>query len=252
MATIVIGDIHGNAAALTRLLRSIEVSNVDTIVFLGDYIDRGRDARGCIEAILTLRESSPAQVVCLQGNHEEWFLRTLTDYSRHSWLLGMEAFDTIQSYSPEAASALRSACRSAGPSLYLGTCELPYQAFFDAMPDSHRTFFLELAFAHESVDCLCAHAGLDPTIPELSAQPAAALIWGHLGFPSEYAGVLPVVYGHWNRSVLGAHGWPTPYVVGNTICVDTSEYGVVTAIRMPDRSVFQSSEHDTRVSQMSL
>lgn len=139
MATIVIGDIHGNIAALARLLRSIEVSSGDTIVFLGDYIDRGRDARGCIEAILALRESSPAQVVCLQGNHEEWLLRTLTDYSRH-----------------------------------------------------------------------------------------------------------------WNRAVLEANGWPTPYVVGNTICVDTSEYGIVTAIRMPDRSVFQSSERDTRVSQVSL
>ena len=252
MATVAIGDIHGNAAALTRLLRSIDAASGDTIVFLGDYIDRGRDSRACIDAILALRESSAAQVVCLLGNHEEWFLRTMRDYSRHSWLLGMEAFDTIRSYSPEAAAELRAACANAGMSLYLGACELPYQAFFDAMPESHRTFFQELALAHGTVDCLCAHAGLDPAIPELSAQPAAALIWGHPGFPSEYAGAVPVVYGHWNRGVPGADGWPSPYVFKNTICVDTSKYGVVTAVRMPDGSVFQSSEEETRVSRVSL
>ena len=48
MATIAIGDIHGNLPALTDVLAKIrrQVSGQDTVVFLGDYIDRGPDTEG--------------------------------------------------------------------------------------------------------------------------------------------------------------------------------------------------------------
>ena len=48
MSTIAIGDVHGNLAALDDLLNRItmEVSADDTVVFLGDYIDRGPDSKG--------------------------------------------------------------------------------------------------------------------------------------------------------------------------------------------------------------
>jgi len=43
MATIAIGDIHGNLAALQDLLGQLqhEADRGDAVVFLGDYIDRG-------------------------------------------------------------------------------------------------------------------------------------------------------------------------------------------------------------------
>ena len=57
MATFIVGDIHGNATALGTLLVSIEkeLREEDAIVFLGDYIDRGPNSRGCVEQILRLR-----------------------------------------------------------------------------------------------------------------------------------------------------------------------------------------------------
>ena len=132
MATIAVGDIHGNLPALTDILEQIrgESGQRDTIVFLGDYIDRGPDAKGCVDAILEFQRQVAAQVVCLMGNHEEWLLRTLHDSSRHSWLLGMEAFNTIRSYSPGAEQILREAATQAGAQLYLGGCALPYETFF--------------------------------------------------------------------------------------------------------------------------
>jgi hypothetical protein len=131
MSTIAIGDIHGNLEALTDLLDQIrgEVRRSDTIVFLGDYMDRGPDSKGCVDAILRLQRESEAEIVCLLGNHEEWFLRTLHDHSHHSWLLGMEAFDTIRSYSIAAATTLREAVSNAGLDLFLGRCRLPYEVF---------------------------------------------------------------------------------------------------------------------------
>ena len=94
MATIAIGDIHGNAKALQDLLGQLaaELTAADTVVFLGDYIDRGPDSRGCIERILQFRAGTVAKVVTLAGNHEDWLLRSLSDPTRHSWILGMDAF----------------------------------------------------------------------------------------------------------------------------------------------------------------
>src|SRR6476660_5330 len=128
MSTIAVGDIHGNLPALNDILRQLrgEIADGDTVVFLGDYIDRGPDTKGCVDAILEFQHHVSARVVCLRGNHEEWFLRTLRDDRRHAWLLGMEAFDTIRSYSAEAAQALRAAMSEAGLSLYGSQCALPY------------------------------------------------------------------------------------------------------------------------------
>lgn len=42
---IAIGDIHGSATALKTLIEAIEPTELDTLVFLGDYINRGPDSR---------------------------------------------------------------------------------------------------------------------------------------------------------------------------------------------------------------
>jgi hypothetical protein len=76
MPTYAIGDIHGWREPLDELLAAIRsrLTREDTVVFLGDYIDRGDDSRGCIDAVLQFRDSVPARVECLIGNHEEWLL----------------------------------------------------------------------------------------------------------------------------------------------------------------------------------
>ncbi len=48
---IAIGDIHGCANALATLLKAIQPTEQDTLVFLGDFIDRGPDSRGVCPAL---------------------------------------------------------------------------------------------------------------------------------------------------------------------------------------------------------
>lgn len=210
-------------------------------MFLGDYIDRGPDAKGCVDAILGFRRETSAEVVCLRGNHEEWFLRTLSDYRRHSWLLGMEAFPTIRSYSAEAADALREAVSEAGLQLYMGRCALPYELFFECVPAPHRLFFESLLPFHRSADGICVHGGLDPLVPRFEDQRVEALTWGVSGFPDQYDGPDIVVYGHWNNAVVDSEGWPAPRFIGKTIGLDTIAHGVLTAMRLPDHRLFQST-----------
>jgi serine/threonine protein phosphatase 1 len=245
MATIAIGDVHGNLAALNDVLGQLrgEATADDTIVFLGDYIDRGAEAKGCVDAILGFQREVTAEVVCLLGNHEDWLLRTMHDYRRHSWLLGMEAFDTIRSYSVDAARVLQKAASDAGLELYMGDSPLPYKTFFDSVPADHLRFFEALRPYHLSRDCVCVHGGLDPRIPRIQDQPRRVLIWGADGFPGGYEGAEIVVYGHWNNATLNADRWPAPAITGRTIGIDTIDHGVLTAIRLPDRRVFQSARH---------
>ena len=247
MATIAIGDIHGQLKPLCDLLERVRpnIGGDDTVVFLGDYIDRGPDTRGCIDAILEFTATVPARVVCLRGNHEDWFLRTMGDYADHAWLLGMEADATMRSYSPAAAAAIRAAARVAGAEVYAGRRALPYEQFFDLLPPAHRQFFASLARWHETPECLCAHAGVDPGAGAFDPE-ARALVWGAPGFPDDYAGERPVVYGHMNNAQVDDDDWPHPRLVGRTFGLDTIAHGVLSAIRLPGPYVLQSARYERR------
>lgn len=245
MATIAVGDIHGNLPALKDLLACLrgDMGQDDAVVFLGDYIDRGPDTKGCIDAILDFQQEFANRVVCLRGNHEDWMLRTFDDHRRHSWLMGMDAFDTIRSYSPQAVEVLRQAIASAGPGIFFDPVPLPYQVFFDAMPKAHILFFQSLAPYYRGSDGICVHGGLDHNGTPLEAQPLEMLLWGRDGFPEDYDGAETVAYGHWDNTELDDQGWPRPKIIGLTIGVDTISHGVLTAVRLSDRRVFQSSRH---------
>ena len=47
-----VGDIHGKYTMLTTLLDGLPLTDADTLVFVGDYIDRGEDSRAVIDFML--------------------------------------------------------------------------------------------------------------------------------------------------------------------------------------------------------
>ena len=75
--TIAIGDIHGCSAALAALVAAIEPSKDDTVITLGDYIDRGPDSRGVLDQLIAL--AARCRLIPLLGDHEEMLLDTLRD-----------------------------------------------------------------------------------------------------------------------------------------------------------------------------
>lgn len=248
MATYAVGDIHGNSAALADLLAQVGAAATadDTIVFLGDYIDRGPDSRGCIDHLLAFQASARAEVVFLLGNHDQWLLDTMRNHRDHTWLLATDAMTTIRSYAPAAADAITAARLDAGWAVYDGACTLPYDRFFDEMPAAHRAFFEGLLPSWRTAECGCSHGGVDPLRP-WDEQAKDDFVWGGPGFPDRYAGDLLLLYGHRNNAAVDAEGWPHAVVHGRTIGLDTISHGVLTAVRAPDLRFFQSSRHrDTR------
>jgi serine/threonine protein phosphatase 1 len=71
--TYAVGDIHGCAEALDRLIDVIDRHGAGRrrhLVFLGDYVDRGPDSAGVIARLRSLEAREPGFVTCLMGNHE--------------------------------------------------------------------------------------------------------------------------------------------------------------------------------------
>ena len=70
--TIAIGDIHGCSLALAALIDAIDPQSDDTIITLGDYVDRGIDSKGVLDQLVEL--SKRCHLIPILGNHEEMML----------------------------------------------------------------------------------------------------------------------------------------------------------------------------------
>src|SRR5580698_11581825 len=75
-----VGDIHGCHGPLTRLLADIERHAAGRNwrgIFLGDYVDRGPDARAVVRDVRAL--VAGGRWSALKGNHEEMMVEALAD-----------------------------------------------------------------------------------------------------------------------------------------------------------------------------
>ena len=189
---IAVGDIHGCKTALDRLLDSIQPAANDTIVTLGDYIDRGPDSRGVIDRLIQLR--SETHYIALMGNHEEMMLNVVQhDYPHESWLR-FGGVDTLDSYD--------------------------FGGNLDFLPEEHLEFFQSLQDFFEHDRHFFAHAAYAPKIP-LDEQSADMLRWHSLDdvVPSPHLSGKVAVVGHTantNGEILD---------LGHLICIDTYCYG---------------------------
>jgi serine/threonine protein phosphatase 1 len=215
-----VGDIHGRADLLDRLLTQIEANGAGanerpTLVFAGDYIDRGRDSRAVLD-ILTSARACAFERRFLLGNHEQMLLDFLAHPASGRRWLQMGGMDTIASYGVRP------------PRPFAGDRELEDAAcaLRDAMPVSHLDFLQGLERFVEIGDCLFVHAGIDPKKP-LKAQSDRDLLWIREPFLTyERRMSHRVVHGHTPVR--------TPSVSPERIAIDTGAYatGVLTAARL--------------------
>jgi serine/threonine protein phosphatase 1 len=148
---IAIGDIHGCLAALSSLLESVQPQPDDTLVFLGDYVDRGSDSRGVMERMLQL--SASCRLVTLLGNHDELFMKVCAGAQDllANWLMfGGDA--TLRSYGDV----------------------LPEQ-----VPQEHLRFFRNCPLYYETEQYIFVHGSYHPELP-MAQQSPRLMIWGKI------------------------------------------------------------------------
>lgn len=211
--TIAIGDIHGCKDALVAVLRAISPGPDDTIVTLGDYIDRGPDSCGVLEELIGL--SQQCRLIPLLGNHEEALLDALRGRGLRRWLnLG-------------GAATLRSYGWSPGG---------PRRSVADWLPESHRSFLAGCRDYFETPGHIFVHAGYVPELP-MEEQPPLALRWRISDATSgpHRTGRVAVVGHTPQRSgeVLD---------LGFLVCIDTNcaRGGWLTALDVEKRDVWQA------------
>ncbi|MEM9185781.1 MAG: metallophosphoesterase family protein [Planctomycetota bacterium] len=166
---LAIGDVHGCPAPLETLAETVRLSADDTLVMLGDYIDRGPDSRAVIDLLIDLRER--CRLVTIMGNHEEMMLRVLRGQAPAPWWLRHGGVETLDSYG--------------------------FTGDLTCVPREHFDFIEACVDCYEAEDFFFVHANYVAD-EALDAQPAEALRWQSLGehLPAPHASGRTAVLGH--------------------------------------------------------
>ncbi|HEY9548635.1 MAG TPA: metallophosphoesterase family protein [Kiloniellaceae bacterium] len=207
-----VGDIHGRDDLLGRLheaiaqdLAAAAQARRATVVYLGDYVDRGPDSKAVLDRLLD-DPVKDAGGIFLKGNHEDAMLRFLGGETRGDAWLALGGGATARSY----GVCLRGDGPQAVPP------ELTPGELRAAIPRRHLQFLQALRLYHEAGDYLFVHAGVRPGRP-LEDQEPQDLLWIRGDFlRSRRRHGRIVVHGHAAGSEI--------VVRGNRICIDTMAY----------------------------
>lgn len=206
MRTLVFGDIHGCLTAFDHLLDMVKPTPEDTIITLGDYIDRGPDAKGVIDRLLQLDQTHT--LIPLRGNHEMMMLGARDNGDLRFWA-DCGGLPTLESYGCTIQ-------RNEWDMLL----QYPTADALERIPAAHWDFVEHrLVDYHETDTHIFVHATLDPQLP-LDDQPEFALHWNKLA-PTDraHASGKRIVCGH-TKQQSGV-----PLDLGHTLCIDTWVYG---------------------------
>ncbi len=154
-----IGDVHGCAPELERLLGAVDPTGEDRLVFLGDYVDRGVASAATVDLLCTLAESRP-RTVFLRGNHEEMFLDFIGEGGANKQaFFNNGGAQTLASYGWEGEGRPPAA-----------------EVAHALVPQRHLEFFRRLVLTHEEDGFAFVHAGVRPGVP-LARQERDDLLW---------------------------------------------------------------------------
>lgn len=244
--TFAIGDIHGDLTALHTLFdRLPALTGDDTIVFLGDYVDRGPESAGVVAFVRELAARGPAKVVALRGNHEDAWIQVIDK--------GWPEF--VMPRVNGCFECYRSFTGGPQPSDDDIPSKEEMNAMFDGsfLPKDVVKWMRDLPFFYEDEHAIYVHAGIkrmNGRFPHPSeVTPKKALLWlRDRDFFQHYEGKL-VVFGHTTTRTLpnelSSHTpedptdlWAGPACIGlDTAC---GKGGFLTAFELPARAVYES------------
>jgi serine/threonine protein phosphatase 1 len=244
--TFAIGDIHGDLEGLERVFERLpSFETGDTIVFVGDYIDRGPRSAQVIGFVRALAKKGPAKVVALRGNHEDAWLRVVD--------VGWPEFVTPPGNGCLAAMRSFTGGAVPGPEAPPRSDERGSLLTGSFFPEDVLEWMRALPFWYEDEHAIYVHAGLPRgergfVHPSKAPTPAALLWLRDEDFFRNYRGKL-VVFGHTATAYLPPElstytpedpldVWAGPCCVG--LDTGAGKGGFLTAIELPSMKVYES------------
>ena len=213
-----IGDIHGRVDLLEQLHTLIagdaeDYSGQKTVIYMGDYIDRGEDSMAVIDTLVN-KSLIGFDSVYLRGNHDQSLLDFLQFAEVGPGWLNHGGMTTLVSYGVKTAKI---------PAREEDYIELQ-EALVAQLPDQHLLFFQNTRMSHLSGSYYFVHAGIRPGV-DLEKQQNEDLLWVReefLAYRKNHEKI--IVHGH---SICDE-----PEVRSNRIGIDTGAYmsGRLTAL----------------------
>jgi serine/threonine protein phosphatase 1 len=206
---IAVGDIHGCSTAFAAIIAEIDPKHDDTIVTLGDYVDRGIDSKGVLDQLIDL--AGRCRLVPLLGNHEEMLLHARDGRSELQFWLNCGGITTLDSYGDTGRLNL--------------------------IPSTHIRF-LERCVSHFETDShIFVHANYKHDLP-LDQQDGQILRWLSL------SDAVPGPHFSGKHAVVGHTPQPEILNIGHLVCLDTgcSVGGCLTAMEMQSGQSWQVDE----------
>ncbi len=202
---------------LRALLRRVQPRSEDTLIFLGDYIDRGDDSRAVLDSLIELEQQHTC--IFLKGNHEDMFLQAYESMDRLGFNDSLVTEEML---------------------LWLNNGGITTMRDFGGgwPPDRYLAWFSKLRLFYETDTHYFVHAGLRPGVPPAESTDMER-VWIREPFlSSDYNWGKRVVFGHTVQ--LGG-----PLVQPNKIGIDTGAFatrvGRLTCLILPDgRFAFSS------------
>ncbi|MDA9996861.1 metallophosphoesterase [Candidatus Pelagibacter sp.] len=195
MNIFAIGDIHGCLNELTSLHKKIlthdkfDVKN-DLIIYLGDYIDRGKNSKEVINQILKLKNNK-IKTVNLMGNHDDFMIDFLFNNKNNieNWLnFGLD--QTLRSYGIEVVDFIKDGFGD-------DIIDQLRNTLLSTMSEEHVNFFKDLELSFSSENYLFVHAGIDPK-KTLEDQTKEDFLWSRSKsfFDKDFKAQKIIVHGH--------------------------------------------------------
>jgi len=229
MNIFAIGDIHGCLNELTSLHKNIlnhenfDVQN-DLLIYLGDYIDRGKNSKEVIDQILKLKNNK-IKTINLMGNHDEFMIEFLFNKKNNieNWLnYGID--QTLRSYDIELVEFIKDGFDDNNIDKLRGV-------FLEKIGEEHIDFFKSLVTSHATEKYLFVHAGIDPK-KKLEDQTKKDYLWSRSSnfFDKNFKSKKVIVHGHTPELKIISH----PYRIN----IDTGCYfsGKLSSVCLKDNS----------------
>lgn len=166
---IAFGDIHGCSEALNSLLEAVKPTQSDTLIFLGDYIDRGSNSKAVLDTIIRLTETH--NVIALIGNHEVMMCDAFLQED------GLKRQQMIWAwYNNGGVSTLNSYNYNFDNLLDVALDSKPSDLAIPAELEAHLKFISKLPFYHITDTHIFVHATPYPD-QDIEKQLKASLVW---------------------------------------------------------------------------
>ena len=217
----------------------------DTIVFLGDYIDRGPNSAGVVAWVRDFTQRTPAKVISLRGNHEDAWLQVI----EKGWpeFIFPRSNGCLECYRSFKGLPVPDEDETPTNEELLGMIEGTF------IPADVIEWFRSLPYFYEDDHAIYVHAGIkregDGFPHPSQTEPKKALLWlRDRDFFENYRGKL-VVFGHTTTRTLPnelstytpedpTDLWAGPACVGlDTAC---GKGGFLTAFELPAQRVYES------------